>query len=378
MAPDTSDNNAEDQAIDTATIKPPQSAAEDESLQSKISGLMDEALKDEDEPASEDPLLDDSDDDEEPEEPGEDDEEPEEPEEEDDAASAEDNSSDDDEPHEGPSDAPALPEGHRRSLRAYGWEDEEIDQNLRALGDPFLRMAEKVHERRNTELEDLANRGQQARQQPAAGEQDSSASADSGQTVTAPSDGLQPINKDQLKEQYGDDELIDNLVDPINRTVETLNQVIPAVQKSQQTAEQQQLEKVQQQVDAFFGREDMKSYTDLYGQSSDSLNDQQVEARNRVLDTAYDLMVGAQQVRGRNLDMDTALEHAHEIVARDHKPQVEKQSIKKQAKKRQRGMTQKPTRKQGSGGTRDGSGRPESREELEKRTKQRMQKALSG
>ena len=357
-----------------------------EGLEKKVSGLLDEAFieDDEEEESSLDTDTEETEDTSEEDDTGEFEEEAE-----DDTASEDDDESQEteeaaaeDDEHEGPSDAPTLPEAHRRSLYAYGWEDAEIDQNLRTLGDQFLKTAERIHSNRNAELQDWAKAGRNAREQQESGDDQQTAqpTKGSGQKTedgSLPSQ-LQSIDKDQLKKQYGEDELIDNLVDPINQTVNAINQVLPVVQQSQQQVEQQRVQQVQQEVESFFGREDLQPYTELYGGKDQTLSDEQVQARNEVLDTAYDLMVGAQQVHGRQLQMGEALEHAHEIVASKtgHKSKVAQQGIKKQAKQRNRGISRKPSRKTGSG-TKAANGRPQTREELEKVTRQRMKKALA-
>ncbi|KKL89127.1 hypothetical protein LCGC14_1917790, partial [marine sediment metagenome] len=58
--------------------------------------------------------------------------------------------------------APILPSSHRRSLAAYGWSDEEIDQNLEVLGEKFIDVASKLHANRNEEVSAWAQAGRRA------------------------------------------------------------------------------------------------------------------------------------------------------------------------------------------------------------------------
>jgi hypothetical protein len=115
----------------------------------------------------------------------------------------------------------------------------------------------------------------------------------------------------------------------------------------------------------------MGAYTELYGDNQKGLSDEQLQKRNQVLDTAYDLMVGASSFRNQQLPLPEALEHAHEIVAKDYKDTATRKGLKKQAKERNRGLSQKPSRKTGSS-AKSQSGRPRSRNDLESRTKSRL------
>ena len=280
-----------------------------------------------------------------------------------------------------PSDAPTLPDPYRRSLKAYGWEDDEINANLRQLGDSFIKTAERIHQNRNTELQEWAKAGRQARKSGEEGQEGSDdASAQSGTQTDASSGGLQklnPVDADKLKEQYGDDEIIDAIVGPVNSAINTMNQMIPQLQQGQQAAQQAEVERVSKQVEEFFGDEAMQPYTDLYGDSSQGLTDEQLEYRNKVLDTAYDMMMGASTLRNQNLPLQDALSYAHEVVTKDHQQAAARKSVKKAAKQRNRGITQKPsTKKPAADKSGESADTPPTREELERRTRDRLRQAF--
>jgi len=277
--------------------------------------------------------------------------------------------------------APTLPDAYRRSLYAYGWKDEEIDQNLESLGDSFIKTAERIHGNRNAELQQWAQAGRDARTQQ---EGQATGQPDSGQQTNQPSQQsqqgqlpqkLQPVDADKLKQEYGEDELIDAIVGPVNATIESVNSILPQLQQGQQAAEQAQVQQVQREVEKFFGDESMTLYTELYGSEKDGLSDEQVGHRNKVLDTAYDLMVGAQSLRNQALPLEEALEHAHQIVAKDFNTTAARNSVKREAKQRNRGISQKPSRRRG-GKDKPVNGRPQNRSELESRTSQRLKKAF--
>lgn len=278
------------------------------------------------------------------------------------------------------SDAPTLPDAYRRSLKAYGWEDDEIDQNVKALGDSFIKTAERIHQNRNKELQDWAAAGRKAREQQDEGQQGSDGQEQqAGQQQKG--DGSQPslekLDPEKLREKYGEDEEIEQVVQTVNKTVDTLNQILPQVQQAHQTAQQSEIEAVEREVKGFFGRDDIAAYSDLYGDENQGLTDEQIEVRNKVLDNAYNLKLGARQLHGQELSLHDALERAHEMVSGEHKATAARKQVKKQAKKRNRSISQKPSGKKGSG-TKTPDGRPQSREELEERTKSRLQNAFGG
>ena len=378
----------EDGGGEETAAEAPEEEVNREELEQKTAAALSETFSDEDE--SDEPEAEDTDHSEGDEDESESDSDSESEEDEDSDDSDEETEDDageaavEDADEEASSDAPTLPDAHRRSLYAYGWTDDEIDQNLQHLGDQFIRTAERIHSNRNSELQQFAQAGRAAREQEGGGQQSGQGQDGPHQKTTqtgnqptgdTPS-GLKPIDADALKKQYGEDELIDSIVGPVNATIEQLNQVLPQVQQGQQAVEQAELDRVTKQVDEFFGREDIaKPYSDLYGGNDDSLSDEQTKAREQVLDTAYDLMLGHQQLKGQSLPIGDALEQAHEIVAADHKTAAARKTVKKEAAQRSRGRVQRPSNKRGSREKKNG--RPRSREELEQRTSQRLADAMS-
>lgn len=263
-------------------------------------------------------------------------------------------------------DAPTLPDAHRRSLIAYGWTDEDIDTNLKNLGERFLTTAAKLHENRNTETARQAEIGRKLieDQKRQAGEQ------------TPEKGRLDPIDVAALKKKFGDDELIDAIVGPVNERMEYLNKVLPQVQSARDMQQQQELDALAKQVDDFFASETVKPYTDLYGTASNRTKDQ-TEFRNKLLETADALTAGA-KYQGRTLSVQEALEAAHGLVSADYQQTAARKSVKKAAKQRNKGISLKPTRAtSGATGTRrTKANQAPSREELEARTAKRL-KALS-
>lgn len=242
-------------------------------------------------------------------------------------------------------DAPTLPDTYRRSLKAYGWSDKEIDHNLSTLKGDFVKTAQMLHKNRREEVAAWANAGRAAKAQ-------GGDNANQNLQVNAPATpvaGLKPVDMKALKEKYGEDGLIDEIAGPMNAMIAAVNSVLPilnqGVQQTQQTA-QDQLQKI---VTDFYAGESLKPYAKLYGDGKTRLTVEQLESRNNMLEQADALMLGAKQM-GRNLTVDEALHMAHDIVSSDFRETAARESIKKVAKNRSRGRTQRPSgRRKGTG-----------------------------
>lgn len=264
--------------------------------------------------------------------------------------------------------APTLPDAYRRSLKAYDWTDEDIDANLKALGHKFIETAQRIHANRNAEVAQWAAAGRAARNQqqqqpPATGQ-------------AAPASGpqaLQPVDVTKLKEQYGDDELIDAIVNPVNAAIEQINAIVPQIQHSQQAAQMAELEALGRQVEAFFTGDDLKPYREIYGDASKTLAPQQIEARNKVLELADALVIGM-KLQGRKVSLSEALTLAHDSVAGEFKVKQAKAEIKGALKKREKGITLKPGNKKPA--AREGVVR--TRSDLERKVAQGLRGVFGG
>lgn len=252
-----------------------------------------------------------------------------------------------------PSTGITLPAAHVRSLKAYGWSDEEIKQNLSVLGDKFLTTAARIHKNRNDEVTSWADAGRKARQ-----EQQNPPQKTRIEEVTPT---LQKIDGDRLKKQYGEHELIDSLVKPYNQLLEEFQRIAPIVQQSQQRTQQAELETFGRQIEAFFGSKELEPLRDVYGTAS-NMTEAQIAARNKVLETADALRVGA-RVQGRELSPDAAMQLAIDSVSSGTKTQVARNQIREGLRTRGAAITLKPSGK----GARPANAKPQNRGALEKK-----------
>jgi|GEM_PF-2134648 len=265
-----------------------------------------------------------------------------------------------------PDNAPTLPDAYRRSLKAYGWQDEDIDKNLSLLGNEFLKTAALIHSNRNAETARTAEIGRQARQQ----QQEQAGNAQQ-QKASGGIEPLKPVDADALKEHLGDDPIVEKLVGPVNAAIERINQILPEVYTYRQSAQQAELETLGKQIDEFFGDKGLEPYREVYGDGTRTLTEQQIRARNKVLETADALVLGA-KIQGRKLTLGEALQAAHDSVSGEFKEKAVRATIKKTLTQRARGITLKP-----SSGKPSSGGGVESRSDLEKKTAERLRAAFA-
>lgn len=277
-------------------------------------------------------------------------------------------------------DDPTLPDAHIRSLKAYEWTEDEIKEALDNDPDGFSKIAEKVHNTRVKESQKWAELGRQRKQdsQPEQSQPQQSQSPNQQTQSATPNNGLTPIDVEALKKEYGDDELVERLAGPVNQAIQQVNQMLPVLEQSQQYTQQAQQSQLEQMVDSFFQSDTMKPYQDLYGPSFQSADDTQYEQRQKVLETADALVVGA-QAQGRDLNFREAMQLAHDLASGDFKSQQARAELKSKVQKRNKGKTQRPSKSATSTAANNTTPKkPASEDELVARTQERLQKAGLG
>lgn len=256
---------------------------------------------------------------------------------------------------------PTVPDAYRRSLKAYDWTDEEINAAAEANPASFLVMAQRIHANRSAEVARWADIGRNQRAQEQKQEKPAATK------YTDPATGLfKPFDAAAMVEKYGNEELVTELVAPFNEMIAQFNAVMPSVLGGVSSINQSKHETLARQVDDFFGQKELQSYAKVYGASSDSLDKDQVQNRNKVLEVADALVAGAEQ-QGRKLKIHDALTMAHDHVGSQFKKETVRQEIKAAVTKRGSSLTVKPS-KTGS----KPAGAPKSGAELESRTRQRL------
>lgn len=263
---------------------------------------------------------------------------------------------------------PTLPAAYRRSLKAYEWTDDEIDNALATGGDRFVLTAQKMHANRNKEVAQWAEAGRAARQP---GQQTQT----SNQKPVEDDGQLKPVDAAALKAKYGDEALIDDIVGPVNKVVAQINKLVPQVQRSQQQSQQTELETLDRQVQAFFGSKDLEAYRETaYGHGANQ-TPEHITNRQKVLETA-DALIGGAKLQGRYLTLDEALTLAHDSVTAPIKAKAARTELGNQLKKRNTAISLRPnTRGAAAGST--GVAKAATRSELEKRVQFGLRKAFA-
>jgi hypothetical protein len=251
-------------------------------------------------------------------------------------------------------DAPTLPDAYVRSLKSRGWTDEKIAADYTKFGLDFVDLAERIHKSRNSEVAEWAAAGRNAIAQ----QQQATPPQQQQQRQAETPAGLKPVDVAKLKEKYGEDEaMIDDIVGPVNQAIEHINRMLPQIQQTQQRSQQAELDMLEKQVGSFFGGKELEPYRTVYGDSATAvLNKDQIVARNKVLETANALIVGA-KVQHRDLSLGEALQFAHDAVSGDFKEQAVRTTIKKELKQRKQGISLKPTARGNNGQFKGGSGK---------------------
>jgi hypothetical protein len=197
-----------------------------------------------------------------------------------------------------------VPAQHRRSLKANGWDDAEINAAYTANPEGFTKIAERTHASRVAETQRWAEIGKAAKA-----------------AANAPEPEKEPSKFDvkALRAKYGNEPFIDALEAVAVENARNRD----FVKASKERQAQAELASLTQNVDKFFS--DLTPYHDHYGKSGQQLSDKHLAERQKVLETADLLISGARQM-GRPMTLDEALTMAHDSVS---SPIREKAAVKK-------------------------------------------------
>lgn len=241
--------------------------------------------------------------------------------------------------------APAtIPAAYVRSLKAMEWTDEEIA--AAGQNPSMLPVIEKLHSTRQKTTQEWAQIGRVRQEQ---------ANVSAGQQQGQGLQPMKPIDAAPLKAQYGEEGLIDSLVNPLNATIQQINAMLPAIQQMQQRSQTAELHALGQQVETFFGSSDVKPFKDLYGNPAEkTLEEKQTTARNKVLELANHLMIGS-QAQGRPITLREALFAAHDSVSAGHRTASARQKLVGEVTKRSNGVSLRPTGKAPTPGSKPGN-----------------------
>ena len=261
---------------------------------------------------------------------------------------------------------PTLPDAHRRSLKAYGWDDDSIEAGLKADSASFIVAAQKIHSTRNAEVAQWAALGRANRphqeQEQSEGKQP--------QHINPKTGKVKAVDVDALIEKHGNEDLVREIAGPINEAIELVNGFLPDLLNGVQSIRDSRTEALSKQVEGFFTGKEMDSFVELYGKG-DEVTAEQHGARSKVLELADALVVGAAH-QGRKLTNLEALALAHDSVSSGFKVQAARKEVRKKVEVRGKSLTLKPSQR----GSKDSKAAPKDRGELEARTRNRLKAAF--
>ncbi len=266
-------------------------------------------------------------------------------------------------PLESADESPTLPDNYIRSLKATGWNDEEIQKLVDHDFDLAQETAEKIHQHRLRESREWAAHGRYVRE----GE----APTPSTQEVTPSQSSKIPnqlsrVDAEALRKEYAEDELalslIDKLVGPTNKAIEAMNIMLPQVAESAARQEESEAAVAQKVIDSFFASPDLAAFVNLYGSGSTrTVANDHFQNRMKVMEQADQIRVGA-FAQERNIDLSEAMELAHDSVSAPFQMQAIREEIKTKVQKRAKAVSLKPSKMKNVLSPGDRS--PKSREEL--------------
>jgi hypothetical protein len=148
--------------------------------------------------------------------------------------------------------------------------------------------------------------------------------------------------------------------------MEQFNAMLPQIEQFKQAQQETQQATLARRIDEFFQSPSLAPYSEAYGKSFTEVTEDQAERRDKVLEMADAIMVGA-QAQGRQLDVSEALLMAHDSVAGEFKKVAVRKEITNAVTKRSRSRMIKPSHL-GEGSNVP----PRNRDELESRVRAKM------
>lgn len=266
----------------------------------------------------------------------------------------------DDDPDTKDDDSPMLPSGHRRAALARGFTSEEVDYYLETKPDEAIKELARVFDEWQEENSRWSDRG---RQLLAAGQEASDEKVDDGKKS---SEALAHYDAAALIEKHGNEDLINDLIDPLNATIDQVNAVTEKLSHSEKFLRNTEINALEVATQNFLKSKEMEPFRDTFGVEITELTDKQVKNRMELFGEA-DIIVAGAKDHGKDITIQNALERAHIIVSQGTRDEGIRQSIRDSLKKRTK--TTKTTHQQT---TSPGDNEEVSDEELEKRTADRM------
>lgn len=279
-------------------------------------------------------------------------------------------------------DIPPLSDAYVRAAIHRGWTEEDVTKAYETNPELTVTTLGNIYEALNRSSKEYAAFGRAAKQQAVA------KVAPQSEEGTEKKSEFKGVDIEKLRTQYPDDPVVE-----LVESMQTQNKALfDEVQKSKITksapatgqpsglnpeqvrAVEQEAAAVEQQIETFFKNDSLKGYEEFYGvlpkDAADwnSLIPGQKMNRWAVIEMMDQMIAGARSL-GREMKIDEALNLSHLSVTEPIREKVIREGIKAKVTKRSSNLTLKP-----SGTAQPGKTKPQTKEDLENVTAERLGK----
>lgn len=280
---------------------------------------------------------------------------------------------------------PQLSDAYCRAAIHRGWTEKEIDDLYKENPELCVRTLGRIYEGVNRSTRDFAAIGRALKLQETTKRE---VESDKPENKSGESE-FKGVDVEKLRADNPDDPLVDViaglnqqnkiLYDNANKTrsVQATDQPSGLTQE-QIRATEKEAAAIEQQIETFFESDELKKYGDFYGGVSkddtdwNSLTPGQKMNRWTVVEMMDQMIAGA-QVHGRKMEIGEAMNLAHLSVTEPIREKVIREQIKSDVTKRSKSLSLKP-----SSAAQPESTKPQTPQELEAVTEQRLRKVFGG
>ncbi len=262
-----------------------------------------------------------------------------------------------------------LPKGHRKSALSRGYTEEEIDYYLKSDPKEAVTRFGKIYDEwleTNIRYSDAGRKLRDAQRLAAEREQGTEKKS---ATEKVASDSLAPIDAKALIEKYGQEDLINEIVGPLNKSIAEVISVAERLAKSEEFLQDTKQNALGDAIQEFFASKEMTPYKKTYGTAAGNLTEKQIANRTELFGQADILSAGALD-HGAEITVREALERAHMIVSHSSIDETIRQGLKAKMKKRTKSVRSSHKK------TAPGSGQDKTMNDLEKQVAAKQQSLL--
>jgi hypothetical protein len=230
-----------------------------------------------------------------------------------------------------------LPDAYVRCAVHQGWKPEEVTEFFQKDPEAALRVLSNIHMTTNAQSKWFSDQGRAKKMEEPAPE---------------PAIKYEPIDVAALKETYGDDPIVGQVVKMdlmLSKMATLINgklSTIPArpADIDEVRSTNAKVNEVNAKIHGFFNNDGMKVYSEYYGvgDSGGKLTGEQTEHRLAVLKEA-DAQIAGAALHGEELSVADALTKAHLICTHKIRDQFIVNSIKAKVEKRGKSLSLKPS-----------------------------------